>query len=153
VQQQFAFLLIFFVAFSIAAAPADDVLRAEMDAALDALARNDRPAFDEHYARVKANPRAANDGAASVLADAALVWDALFQSPFLEESSEAYKRLSTYPGYAAAVRRSTLQVGDQRFYPASDSLRFLTTVAADRLGRPEDSAALPRVARSRKPKS
>lgn len=150
--KRFAFLLIF-IALSIAAAPADDVLRTEMDAALDALARNDRPSFDVHYARVKANPRAANDSAASVLADAALVWDALFRSPFFDENSEAYKRLSTYSGYAAAVRRGTLQVGEQRLYPASDSLRFLTTIAADRLGRPEGSAALPPVARARKPKS
>lgn len=148
----FAVLLILFTTLSIAAAPADDALRSEAGAAVDALLANDRPGFDEHYARVKANPRAADSNVARVLDDAAAVWNALFQSPFFAEGSEVHARVRTYPGYENAVRRSILTVGGQRHYPAADSLRFLTRLAAERLGRSQTPRALPRVARARRSK-
>jgi hypothetical protein len=87
-----------------------------------------------------------------VLTDAALVWNALFQSPFFAEGSDVYARVNAYPGYANAVRRSILTVGGQRYYPAADTLRFLTGIAAQRLGRREPSGPLPRVARARRTK-
>jgi len=152
VHKPFAVLLILLMAVCLTAAPADDALRSEAEAATDALLRNDRPAFDEHYARVKANPRAADSSTARVLDDAALVWNALFQSPFFAEGSEVYARVSAYPGYANAVRRGILTVGGQRLYPAADSLHFLAGLAAQRLGRSEAAAALPRVARARRTK-
>ena len=151
--KQFAVLLILCTVFPVAAAEQDAVLRTEIEGAVDALVLNDRPAFDEHYARVKANPGAANDKVAGVLDDAALVWDALFLSPFFEEGSAAYRQMSAYPGYADAVRRSVLKAGDQRLYPAADSLRFLTRIAAAHLGRSETTPALPRVARARRTKT
>lgn len=102
----------------------------------DALERNDRLAFDANLPRV----RDAGEGS-KIYTDIALLWNAQFASPFFDQSSEAYRVVSAYPGYEEAVRRQVL-VDDagRRFYPAAESRAFLTRIAAARFG------ALPRVA-------
>ena len=106
----------------------------------DALERNDRVAFDTYLPRVR------DTEGAKIYTDIAALWDAQFTSPFFDESSEAYRIVSAYPGYAEAVRRNVL-VDDagRRFYPAAESRAFLTRIAASRSG----VAPLPRVAAAR----
>lgn len=145
------------------AAPPSRSLREELDAAHRALVRNDRPAFDEHLraARtiVQSYPAGGERSRAEevlwALNDAAVLWDAQFQSPFFDETSDAYARASRYAGYAEAMRRSVLTDDrDRRFYPAAESRDFVTRVAAERLQRlgvRGASAPPPRVTRAEPP--
>jgi hypothetical protein len=145
------------------APPPSRSLREELDAAHRALARNDRPAFDEHLraaqALVAAHPAGTERSRAEevlwALNDAAVLWDAQFASPFFDENSDAYARASRYAGYAEAVRRSVLTDDrDRRFYPAAESRDFITRVAGERLQRlgVRSTATAPsRVARAETP--
>ncbi|HEX8407368.1 MAG TPA: hypothetical protein VF883_00765 [Thermoanaerobaculia bacterium] len=127
------------------AAPPSRTLRAELGAAHDALVRNDRPAFDEHLANAReilaANyppgaERTAAEDAVRAFDDASRLWDAQFESPFFDESSDAYARASRYPGYADAVRRGMFTDDrERRYYPAAESRDFVTAVAGERLAR------------------
>ncbi|HEX7832545.1 MAG TPA: hypothetical protein VF787_23005 [Thermoanaerobaculia bacterium] len=132
-----------FAALDLAAPPTGD-LRTTLRDTQDALRRNDRPAFDAGLARAKAlvasYPAGAERRGAEELVrtyeDAASVWDAQFNAPFFDQSSPVYARLSAYPGWNDAVRRSVLMDDrDRTFYPAGESRTFLTNIAADRLGR------------------
>lgn len=129
---------------SMPAAPPSRSLREELDAAHRALARNDRPTFDEHLRAARAivqsypsgGERSRAEEVVWALNDAAVLWDAQFQSPFFDETSDAYARASRYAGYTEAVRRSVLTDDrDRRFYPAAESRDFVTRVAAERLQR------------------
>lgn len=127
------------------AAPPSRTLRAELGAAHDALVRNDRPAFDEHLASARAilaanyppgGERTAAEDAVRAFDDASRLWDAQFESPFFDESSDAYTRASRYPGYADAVRRGMFTDDrERRYYPAAESRDFVTGVAGERLAR------------------
>ncbi|HVE72264.1 MAG TPA: hypothetical protein VNI54_12925 [Thermoanaerobaculia bacterium] len=143
------------------AAPPSRTLRRTLEDAHAALARNDRPAFDESLATARAllrdyppgGERTAAEESLRVYEDAALLWDAQFESPFFGETSEAYTRASRYPGYAEAVRRGLLtDDADRRFYPAAESRDFLTRVAAQRLER-LGVRATTRLARAERPSS
>jgi hypothetical protein len=125
-----------FIAITIVLAASVSAQDPDVVALHDALARNDRVAFDANLPRV----RDAGEGA-EIYDHIALLWDAQFVSPFFDPSSEAYRVVSAYPGYEEAVRRHVL-VDDagRRFYPAAESRAFLTRIAAARFG------ALPRVA-------
>lgn len=148
---------------SMPAPPPSRSLREELDAAHRALVRNDRPAFDEHLraARtiVQSYPAGGERSRAEevlwALNDAAVLWDAQFQAPFFDETSDAYARASRYAGYTEAVRRSVLTDDrDRRFYPAAESRDFVTRVAAERLQRlgvRGASSPPPRVARAEPP--
>lgn len=124
-------------------APPSGTLRGTLDAAQRALVRNDRPAFDEQRAArsiVATYPMGGERSRAEevlwALDDAAVLWDAQFESPFFDETSNAYARASRYAGYTDAVRRGVLTDDrDRRFYPASESRDFVTRVAAERLQR------------------
>lgn len=127
------------------AAPPSRTLRVELGAAHDALARNDRPAFDEHLASARAllaanyppgAERTAAEAAVRAFDDASRLWDAQFESPFFDESSDAYARASRYPGYAEAVRRGMFTDDrERRYYPAAESRDFVTAIAGERLAR------------------
>jgi len=127
------------------AAPPSRSLRNELEASHAALARNDRPAFDEHLANARAllaanyppgAERTAAEDAMRAFDDASRLWDAQFESPFFDEGSDAYARASRYPGYADAVRRGMFTDDqDHRFYPAAESRDFVTAIAGQRLGR------------------
>jgi len=127
------------------AAPPSRSLRNELGAAHAALVRNDRPAFDEHLTNARellaANyppgaERTAAEDAVRAFDDASRLWDAQFESPFFDETSDAYARASRYPGYADAVRRGMFTDDqDRRFYPAAESRDFITTIAGQRLAR------------------
>lgn len=125
-------------------APPSRSLRSEIESAHGALTHNDRPALDEHLRNARSilagyppgAERTAVEEVVRVLDDAARVWDAQFESPFFDEKSEVYGRLSRYPGYVDAVRRSMFNDdADRRYYPAAESRDFLTRLAADRLTR------------------
>ena len=116
------------------AAPPSRSLREELDAAHRALVRNDRPAFDEHRAAASSivasyppgGERSRAEEVLWALNDAAVLWDAQFDAPFFDETSDAYTRASRYPGYADAVRRGALTDEiDRRFYPAAESRYFV----------------------------
>lgn len=142
------------------APPPSRSLREELESAHTALAGNDRPAFDRHLRAVRelvaAYPPGAERSRAEevlwALQDAAVLWDTQFESPFFDESSDAYTRASRYAGYADAVRRSVLTDDrDRRFYPAAESRDFVTRVAAERLQRlgiRSTATPPPRVARA-----
>lgn len=132
------------IALASMAPPPSRELRDALGDAYAALVRNDRPAFDALMAearnRIRSHPaggeRTAAEETFRALHNAGFVWTAQFQSPFFDESSEAYSRVSAYPGYGEAVRRGMLtDDSGRRFYPATESREFLTRVAADELGR------------------
>jgi len=124
--------------------PPSGELRGALDAAQSALARNDRPAFDESLAAARtlladypagAERRVAED-LVRVYDAASRLWDAQYQSPFFAEGSPEHQLVSGFPGYAEAVRRSIwTDGGGNRFYPAAESRDFLTRIAAERLQR------------------
>lgn len=126
------------------AAPPSRTLRSELESAHAALASNDRPAFDAHLANAReivrdypaGGERNAAEDALRAFDDAARIWDAQFQSPFFDQSSDAYARASRYPGYEEAVRRGVFtDDAERRFYPAAESRDFVARAAAERLGR------------------
>lgn len=128
---------------AVAEAPPSASLRTALQDAQTALARNDRPAFDEALASARSlmttYPTGAERRAAEELVrtyeTAARLWDAQFESPFFDEASPEFQMMSAYPGWAEAVRRGTItepRTG-RRFYPAAESRDFLSRVAADRL--------------------
>jgi hypothetical protein len=142
-----------------AAAPPSSALRAALHEAQDALAQNDRPAFDENRTRARALLAVYPPGEERRVAEevsrlheiAARLWDAQFQSPFFGTESTEYTLVSRLPGYEEAIRRSTLTDDDQRrFYPAAESRQFMTRAAADRLQRLGIRGAVPapRIARA-----
>jgi hypothetical protein len=132
-----------FATLDLVAPPAGD-LRSTLRDTQDALRRNDRPTFDARLARAKSlvasYPAGAERRGAEELVrtyeDAASVWDAQFNAPFFDQNAPVYTRLSGYPGWSDAVRRGVLMDDrDRTFYPAAESRTFLTSIAADRLGR------------------
>lgn len=131
------------VALDLTPPPSGD-LRTTLRDAQEALRRNDRPRFDANLARARTllasypagAERRAGEELLRIYEDAAHTWDAQFESPFFESASPLYARLSAYPGWSDAVRRGVLKDDrDRTFYPAAESRTFLTSVAADRLGR------------------
>jgi hypothetical protein len=145
-------------------APPSRTLRDALEDAHAALVRNDRPAFDAALVTAGAilrdyppgAERTAAEEALRVYDDAAFVWNAQFQSPFFDQSSEAYARTSRYSGYAEAVRRGVLTDDrDRRFFPAAESRDFLTRAAAERLSRLGIRTPAPRtrVARAERPRT
>ncbi|MEA2462817.1 MAG: hypothetical protein QOJ98_564 [Acidobacteriota bacterium] len=125
-----------------APAPPSGSLRAALHATQAALASNDRTAFDESLRAARSllasyptgAERRTGEELVRIYEGAARLWDAQYQSPFFDEASPEYAVVSAYPGYADAVRRSTLtDPSGQRFYPAAESRDFLGRVAADRL--------------------
>jgi hypothetical protein len=125
-------------------APPSRTLRRTLEDAHAALVRNDRPAFDEALGTARlivrdyppGGERTAAQEALRAYEDAAFLWDAQFESPFFDQNSEAYTRMSRYPGYTEAVRRGVFTDDrDRRFYPAAESRQFLTRTASERLGR------------------
>ena len=140
-------------------APPSRSLREELDAAHRALVRNDRPQFDQHLRAARAvlatYPAGAERSRAEeviwALNDAGVLWDVQFESPFFDETSDAYARASRYAGYADAMRRSVFTDDrERRFYPAAESRDFVSRVAAERLQRLGVRASTPpsRVARA-----
>jgi hypothetical protein len=140
---------------SMPAPPPSRSLREELDAAQRALERNDRPAFDEHLHAARGlvasyppgGERSRAEEVVWALNDAAVLWDAQFESPFFEETSDAYTRANRYAGFSEAVRRGVLTDDhDRRFYPASESREFVTRIAAERLERlgVRGSSSMPR---------
>jgi hypothetical protein len=124
--------------------PPSSALRGNLEELQRALVRNDRPAFDESLARVRAiidsyprgGERSAAEDVLRVYSDAARLWDAQYTSPFFGAGSPEYDAVSGYPGYAEAVRRATFtDAAGDRFYPAAESRAFLANVAAQRLQR------------------
>lgn len=141
--------------------PPSRTLRNTLEEAHAALVRNDRPAFDAALANARRIVRDYPPGAERTAAeealrtydDAAFLWDAQFESPFFSQNTEAFARVSRYPGFAEAVRRGLLtDDADRRFYPAAESRDFLTRVAAERLNR-LGIRAPSRVARGERPPS
>jgi hypothetical protein len=125
-----------------APAPPSGSLREALHATQTALTQNDRTAFDENLGVSRSllasyptgAERRTGEELVRIYASAARLWDAQYQSPFFDQSSPEYAIVSGYPGYADAVRRSTLtDPSGQRFYPAAESRDFLGRVAADRL--------------------
>lgn len=125
-----------------APAPPSGSLRAALHATQTALAQNDRAAFDESLRSARSllatyptgAERRTGEELVRIYESAARLWDAQYRSPFFDQSSPEYTIVSAYPGYADAVRRSTLtDPSGQRFYPAAESRDFLGRVAADRL--------------------
>jgi hypothetical protein len=142
-----------------AAAPPSSALRSALHEAQDALADNDRPAFDENRTRARALLAVYPPGEERRVAEevsrlheiAARLWDAQYESPFFGTESTEYTLVSRLPGYEEAIRRSTLTDDDQRrFYPAAESRQFVTRAAADRLQRLgiRGAAPAPRIARA-----
>lgn len=124
--------------------PPSGTLRSALQDAQEALARNDRPAFDENRTRARALLAAYPAGEERRVAEeisrlhetAARLWDAQYQSPFFGTESPEYALVSRLPGYEEAVRRGTLtDDADHRFYPAAESRQFVTRTAAERLRR------------------
>ena len=149
---------------SIPPAPPSRTLRNTLEEAHAALVRNDRPAFDAALANARlivrdyppGGERTNAEEAVRAYEDAAFLWNAQFTSPFFDENSEAYARVSRYPGYAEAVRRGVFTDDSQRrFYPAAESRDFLTRVAAERLNRLGIRTTTPptRVARAERPRA
>ncbi len=125
-----------------APAPPTGSLRAALHATQTALASNDRTAFDESLRTARSllatyptgAERRSGEELVRIYESAARLWDSQYQSPFFSQSSPEYTIVSGYPGYAEAVRRSTLtDPTGERFYPAAESRDFLGRVAADRL--------------------
>jgi hypothetical protein len=124
-----------------APAPPSGSLRAALQNAQAALARNDRPEFDRALASARTllatyptgAERRTGEELVRIYDAAARLWDAQYQSPFFGEGSPEFAAVSGYPGYRDAVRRSTITVNEQRLYPAAESRDFLGRVAADRL--------------------
>jgi hypothetical protein len=140
------------------APPPTRALRAELKDAQEALVRNDRAAFDSHLHAAREiaasyPPGAERRGAEEVLDvyDAtSRVWNAQFETPFFDQSSDAYLAANAYPGYEDAVRRQVLvDDRDRRFYPAAETRDFLASVAQSRLQRLGISTSAPptRIAR------
>lgn len=124
--------------------PPSGDLRTTLRDAQDALRRNDRPLFDANLSRARTllasypagAERRAGEELLRVYEDAARAWDAQFESPFFDSASPLHARLSAYPGWSDAIRRGVLKDDrDRTFYPAAESRMFLTSIAADRLGR------------------
>lgn len=146
---------------AVPAAPPSRTLRRTLEEAHAALVRNDRPAFDEALSSARAivrdyppgGERTNAEEALRAYDDAAFLWDAQFASPFFDQNSEAYARASRYPGYAEAVRRGVFtDDADRRFYPATESRRFLAGVASKRLERLGIHTPAPQVARAERPR-
>lgn len=124
------------------APPPSRALRAELEDAQAALLRNDRPAFDSHIGSARellagyppgAERRAAED-VMGVYDAVGRVWSAQFESPFFDDTSDAYTAANAYRGYDEAVRRQVLvDDADRRFYPAAETRDFLAQVAQSRL--------------------
>jgi hypothetical protein len=148
-------------------APPSGGLRVQLREVQSALDRDDRRGFAEALARLRTTladypPGAERTVARNVLdvyEDAAVLWDAQFQSPFFGEESAAYRAASNYPGWAEGVRRNVLvDDRDRRFYPARESRQYLGAVALTRLKQlgvrspsTQSPAALPAIRPKRGP--
>jgi hypothetical protein len=85
-----------------AAAPPSRTLRSTLEDAHASLVRNDRAAFATAVSNARSivrdyppgGERTAAEEALRAYEDASLVWDAQFQSPFFDQSSDAYTRAS-----------------------------------------------------------
>jgi hypothetical protein len=123
-------------------APPSGGLRVQLRDAQAALDRDDRRGFADALSRLRTTLADYPSGGERTVArhvldvyeDAAVLWDAQFQSPFFSEESAAYRAASSYPGWAEGVRRNVLvDDRDRRFYPARESRQYLGTVALTRL--------------------
>jgi hypothetical protein len=139
--------------------PPTGSLRSALEATQTALTRNDRPAFDANLAEARSlledYPSGAQRRSAEELVriydTTARLWDAQYQSPFFDEASAEYEVLRGYPGYEAAVRRSTLTRDGRRYFPAGESRDFLGRIAAERLRGIGIQAPTPRLTRNERP--
>ncbi|MDQ3281721.1 MAG: hypothetical protein M3Q69_09940, partial [Acidobacteriota bacterium] len=143
-----------------AVAPPSTSLRTALQATQNALVRNDRPEFNRSLETARSillhyptgAERRTGEELLRIYDAAARLWDAQFQSPFFDETAPEYALVSGYPGYAEAVRRSTItDASGRRFYPAAESREFLARIAADRLRGIGIATPPPRVARSNRP--
>lgn len=122
-------------------APPSGSLRAALQNAQAALARNDRPEFDRALSSARAllatyptgAERRTGEELVRIYGAAERLWDAQYQSPFFSEDSPEFAAVSGYAGYRDALRRSTITAEGQRLYPAAESRDFLGRIAADRL--------------------
>jgi hypothetical protein len=132
-------------------------LRGHLRAAQTALDRGDRASFSAAVAEARSllathPPGAERDAAVDALRiydDVARVWT--FQQEdaagaFFDESSDLYRSASAYPGYSDAVRRQVLVVGGRRYYPSTETRRFLGRAASERLARLGVRTPAPRAA-------
>jgi hypothetical protein len=142
-------------------APPTGSLRSALEETQRALTRNDRPAFDASLASARAllqdYPAGAQRRSAEELVRiyeaTARLWDAQYESPFFDEASAEYALVREYPGYEAAVRRSTLTRDGRRYFPAGESRDFLGRIAAERLRGIGIQAPAPRIARNEAPRA
>jgi len=125
-----------------APAPPSGSLRAALQSAQAALARNDRLEFDRAVSSARSLLATYPTGAERRTGEellrtydaAARLWDAQFQSPFFGEDSPEFALVSGYPGYRDAMRRGTItDASGRRFYPAAESRDFLARIAGERL--------------------
>ena len=135
------------------APPPSADLRGTLQAAVDAAQHRDRNTFNERLAHAKeilaSYPPGAERNAASevvaVLDDVKRLWDYEFASPtgaFFDASSDAYRIMSRYPGYDAAVRRQVItDQNGTKFYPTAESRDLLASDAATRLAHLTGHAA------------
>lgn len=139
-------------------APPSSALRAALQETQAALTRNDRPAFDAALARSRSlvatypsgGERRAADEIVRLHEAAARLWDAQYRSPFFAEEDPEYAAVSSWPGYAEAVRRSVYtDERGRRFYPAGESRDFVTRLASERLQRGGISDARPATSTTR----
>lgn len=138
-------------------APPSSSLRSLLRETRAAAEAGDREAFRDALAAAKQTLRSYPAGAEKrsaeevvrVYNDLDRLWTYQYESPtgaFFDESSDAYRIVASYPGYADAIRRQTLTVGGRRLYPTTESRRFLAAEGARRLGG--GKAAPPVVARA-----
>lgn len=127
-----------------AIAPPSGALRTALQETQIALTGNDRPAFDAALARAKAllvtypagSERRAAEEIVRLHETAARLWDTQYETPFFSQTDPEYALVSGLPGYAEAVRRSTLTDDqERRFYPTAESRDFVAQVAGERLQR------------------
>jgi hypothetical protein len=125
-------------------APPSGALRAALQQTQIALTENDRPAFNASLARTRAllvnyptgGERRTAEDIVRLHEIAARLWDTQFEAPFFGETDPEYALVRDLPGFAEAVRRSTLTDDrDRRFYPTAESRDFVADLAGERLQR------------------
>ena len=134
------------------APPPSASLREALQNVQQAVARNDRTAFDVALARARAlisdyptgGERRGAEEVIAMYGDVERLWNAQYRSPFFARESQEFAIANRYPGWEAAVRRSILtDATGTRFYPAGESRDFIAGIAAERLRRSGLSAATP----------
>lgn len=141
------------------AAPETSRLRADLRAVQKAADRNDPEAFFAALAAAKetladyprGGERTAAEQTVRIYDDLARVWRHQLESPtgsFFTADSELYRAATSQPGFEESVRRQTyVDASQRRFYPTTETRRFLARAAEERLGiRTPAPSTAPRVA-------